>query len=483
MFNKQDLQSSKSRRNFNKNNMVQYKNLNSVMICILLSLFVANTFGQTKNFSREQMSQDIDTLFSTIEKVHPDMYAVYPKELLDKDIERVKSELNPNGDIFYLYRQITPLVVKLGDGHTSVLPPPFPPFLYPDFLEIVDMPFFPFSVKVTYPDKIILVQEDYTQSQNTIPIGAQIISINNKQADEIVLKMMNYVSGEKDFSKTAKFEQLFIPLMNILYRDSIFNIEYKFNQKMYSIQVKGISHKKIYEKPLQQTSFMSREKYTFRTLPDKNIGIIKFDMFDNLDRFKSFLDSTFQVLQKENIENLIIDIRANGGGNSSLGDEMFQYISPVPFAQFGKAIVKYSDIQKQFHKTNFNLEISNPNGIEIQNESPTLIELRENSLRYKGNVFLLTSHFTFSSAADFAWAFKYFNMGTVIGEETGGMAVSFGDMVTQKLPNSGLIYGISFKKFYSYGATDNDVHGTLPDYNIEADKALEFTINLITREK
>ena len=105
-----------------------------------------------------------------------------------------------------------------------------------------------------------------------------------------------------------------------------------------------------------------------------------------------FLDSTFQVLQNENIENMIIDIRKNGGGNSVLGDEMFQYISPVPFVQFGKTIVKYSDIQKQVYKEMYNRDVTNPNGVEIYNENTELIKLRENNLRYKGNIFLLISH-------------------------------------------------------------------------------------------
>ena len=441
-------------------------------MCILLSLFTVSAFGQRNSISREQMIQDINTLFSTIEEVHPDMYAVYPKQQLDKDIERVKSELEPSGDILYFYKHITPLVAKLGDGHTSMFPP------YRDSLDFVNVLLFPYAVKITYPDKKIRVQNDYTQTQNTIPVGAQITSINNKQSNEVVQEMLEYISGEKDFFKIYVLDYFFTLLNHTLYRDSIFDIEYVFNQKKHSIQVKGISYKERYENPSQQDNLVPNNPYTFSTLSDKNIGIIEFNSFKDLNRFKVFLDSTFQVLQKEKIENLIIDLRKNGGGNSRLGDELFQYISPVPFAQYGKTIVKYSDIQKQVYKQ----YVANPNGIEIYDDVK-LIELRENNLRYKSNVFVLISHFSFSSAADFSWAFKYFKMGTVIGEESGGIAVGFGDTISQELPNSGILYGISYKKFYNYGATDDNVHGTLPDYYVEADKALDFVIDMITREK
>ena len=205
--------------------------------------------------------------------------------------------------------------------------------------------------------------------------------------------------------------------------------------------------------------------YTFKVLKDKNTGIIDFRSFSNLDKFKIFLDSTFTIIKKENIGNLIIDIRKNGGGNSVLGNELFQYISPVPFEQFGKVIVKISDT-----------------GIKTYDEEE-LKKLRKNNLRFHGNVYLLISHNTFSSAAVFSWAFNYFKMGKVIGEETGGLNVCYGDIIRISLPHTKLKCTVSFKKFYNYGATDEDIHGTIPDYNVEAEKALDYALKLIEEGK
>ena len=447
-----------------------------LLVYLSLLLFITNVFGQIKSISKEKMIQDIDILFSAIEKVHVNMHTVYPKHKLEKDIEKIKAELTPDADIFYFYKKINPLVVRLGDGHTSVY---FPNEHLGKDPNIV---LFPFPVKVTYPDKEIFVQNDFTQTQNAIPIGGQITKINKRPSKDIVHEMMNYVSGEKDFFKTERLEFLFTPLIYALYRDSVFDIEYEFEQKRHSVHVKGIPHKERYKRRSQQNDAEPYLSYSLRILPEKNIGIIDFKRFQGLEEFKLFLDSAFQVLQQENIGNLIIDIRENGGGDSKLGDELFQYISPVPFAQFGKTIVNFSDIQKQYYKDNYNREVTNPNGIEILNENPELIELRENKLRYNGDIYLLISHYTFSSAASFSWAFKYFNMGTVIGQESGGLAVCFGDIITQKLPNTGLYYGASHKKFYQYGATEENDHGTLPDYTVPKEKALDFTIDMITKE-
>ena len=97
-------------------------------------------------------------------------------------------------------------------------------------------------------------------------------------------------------------------------------------------------------------------------------------------------------------------------------------------------------------------------------------------MRYKGNIYLLTSTYTFSSASDFAWCFKYFNMGRLVGEETGGYIVCFGDIIYTSLPVSKLQLTISHKEFYGYGATESESHGVIPDYKVNAEDALDYTI-------
>lgn len=65
-------------------------------------------------------------------------------------------------------------------------------------------------------------------------------------------------------------------------------------------------------------------------------------------------------------------------------------------------------------------------------------------------------------------------MGTVVGEETGGMNVSFGDILTYRLPISGLSTTLSYKRFWHYGADEQEIHGTMPDYTVPQAQAPEF---------
>ncbi|MBQ7237206.1 MAG: hypothetical protein IJS20_00275 [Bacteroidales bacterium] len=92
--------------------------------------------------------------------------------------------------------------------------------------------------------------------------------------------------------------------------------------------------------------------------------------------------------------------------------------------------------------------------------------------------YLLTSAHSFSAAASFSWAFKKFGMGKVIGEETGGVCISFGDVLMYQMPYSRLTASISYKQFWQYGADEKDFHGTIPDYIVSKEEALSKALEL-----
>ena len=110
--------------------------------------------------------------------------------------------------------------------------------------------------------------------------------------------------------------------------------------------------------------------------------------------------------------------------------------------------------------------------------------------KFEGKSFLLTSHVTFSSATMLTAAFKCYNMGIIIGEETGGLLESFGDVISIQLPNTKILAGCSHKKFVLSCST-GDIQGVKPDYEIklnidnrknESDPAIEKVKELILKQ-
>lgn len=231
-------------------------------------------------------------------------------------------------------------------------------------------------------------------------------------------------------------------------------------------------------KDYKEISEESGFNYRYAAIQDKNCMYLDFREFSDRKKFSALLDSMFTEMADQGITNLIIDLRNNAGGNSDVGDELLQYLSPVPFQQYGPMTIRYSDhLRRSYPKWEFSEE----NGI-YHKPAGELIPLRPNPHRFagKGPVFLLTGKQTFSSATDFAWAAQYFGAAKTVGEETGGWLVCFGDTISFRMPHSGILYGTSWKKFYGYGATDAHTHGVLPDYPVAEEDALEHTLqNLI----
>lgn len=436
-------------------------------IFFLFALLAGSVDSQTV-FTRDQLLSETDSLYSIISDIHPDMFTVVSQQDFEKRLGEIKSQIKPSMTKTEYYMLIAPLVASLGDGHTSIQ---FPR----NELKNENVKLFPFSIEIRNADTALLVVNDFSVPGNGIPCGAQILKINERSTPDLINRMLVFISGERYFFKTAMLAYLFTPLTYAMYNDSLFKIEYLANGQVLSKTTPGLKFDQRYRNI--QTNNISQYLYSLSVDENKKIAVIDFKSFSDPKRFKNFADSAFAEIKKKNINDLIIDIRENGGGNSIIGDELFQYISPVPFQQFGKTIVKVSTRQIIAYEKN-NMQCVKKTGTYTYNDDQK-IKLRRNSKRFKGNVYLLTSSYTFSSAADFSWAFKYFHMGTIVGEETGGLAVCFGDVVSQQLPVTGIDLGISFKKFYSYGATDTDTHGTLPDVNVPADKAMDKAVELI----
>ena len=86
-----------------------------------------------------------------------------------------------------------------------------------------------------------------------------------------------------------------------------------------------------------------------------------------------------------------------------------------------------------------------------------------------------------------AIAFKCYQMGLIVGEETGGVYTAFGDVVNFQLPTTKLQASSSHKKFV-HPCNDGKLHGVIPDVKIVPtindfhsgrDAAIEYILSTI----
>jgi hypothetical protein len=433
----------------------------SFLLSFLL-LLALQTHAQQR-FSRTRLCADADTLYSILREIHPNMFTVISQPEFESKLADVKAQLKDSMTRIDFFRFTAPLMASIGDGHTSMQFPRTE-------LDHPAIRLFPFAVEIEYRDSSLTVTADRSDPKTGVPEGAKILAINGRSASQLVGEMFRFISGEREFFKATMLMYQFTPFLYMLHPDSVFRVRYQDHGQTMEKTVAGLTYTKRY------VSVAATNVQTgccgLRTVADSGYAVMLLNSFGDEKHFLAYVDSAFSVLRENKIPNLVIDIRQNGGGNSALGDAIFRYISPVPFEQFGSSTVKISPRQKKFCMERYHQPVFLSEGMHTF-AGGKLNKSKKAKKRFQGKVYLLMSHHTFSSAASFSWAFSYFKMGTVLGEESGGMAVCFGDVISQQLPVTGIDLGISYKKFYQYGATDNDIHGTIPDVDVPMKEAMQ----------
>lgn len=473
------------------------KTIVSIFFLILLSYtfsLQAQTVGnpaQEPTFAPEALQEDLDSLVSYLIQTHPNPFGVYPKASFDEQFRIIRQSITQPLTASQFFRLAAPLVANLKDGHTGLGAPI-------DFLTKQDISLFPYTVNFSLKAPYIRVKLDLSTSES-LPAGTEIISINGITSEEIVGQIVASNSGENPAFRLDRASDLLLGFQLALYFDMkgpVYKLEYRHEGKSTTINIDGrklAELKQAEEKQLSESAESSQPDYFYSLLPEKNTAILTMRNMDGREEFRIFLEEAFSSIAQNNIQNVILDFRNNGGGDSGLGDELFQYISKEPYTQFSKTSIKYSRLQKALFKRMCEMEssqcstydyISNKSNGQVETfASDKLIPIREDIKPFTGKVYLLTSVGTFSSAASFAQCFSHYKMGTIVGEETGGWIISYGDLIRTLLPNSKLLLFMSHKKFEQVGATENDLFGTYPNIAIQQEEALEYTMVLISNEK
>lgn len=417
--------------------------------------------------SREQAIFDIDALVDGISNVHPDMFSVCPQVDFFHAVKDLKQSLPDSVSTAELYLHLTPVVAMLADGHTHLLLPE-------DNVLLDSEEFMPLYVKVTPDRKIRAVW----CAGDAVPAGAEILVINGLSADSIIGSMLPLQSGERDHFRLMRVDADFTGLFHLMYPATKYNVGYRKagSAKVRKATLQPAPWADIKEHFVSADTQDPTEPYSYTIDKDRDLAIMEFRACYDPVRMEAFADSMFRELRQNHIGNLIIDVRENGGGNSQVGDVVLRYICPEPFTQMDKMLMRI---------TPFTARLMN-----ARNATPMfdLYEVSADDYQqprsatdgfYDGNVYLLTSGKTFSAAASFAWVFAECKIGPVIGEETGGMNVSYGDKVWYTLPLSGLECGISFKRFWQFRADDTAIHGAMPTVAAAASDALAKAISII----
>ena len=200
------------------------------------------------------------------------------------------------------------------------------------------------------------------------------------------------------------------------------------------------------------------ELCSYKIDKENSLGIFTLNRCEMSAEYTDRLLEFFSAVRDNNIGNIAVDLRSNGGGTTEVINEFLRYINISDYKLFGG-----TDIRIGGNLISYRDEIT-PNK-PVDNA-------------FDGRVYVLTSQYTFSSAMDFATVIQDNGIGKVIGEIPGNMPTAYGDKRGFQLPESKLVLSVSYKKFYRVDINKSE-EPLIPDCTVNADEALEKLVEYI----
>ena len=464
---------------------------------LLALTFVQNAVGQFQKYPQNQIVEDFEYLYKNLEASHYDLFTNTSKRNYDKAYKSTLVSVKDSMSSIQVFRLFQPFVALDQHEHCQILP-----FnLYGEYYEN-DGTVFPLNLCFRN-DKVYVINN--FSSDTTIVPGDEIVSLNGTPITKILDEMLTFFSGESNYLKNVWIEMITFPRSYWMVFGSCekFKLELKKAQGyLYNCSLNAITTEDYEEKlKMQKPMFDNRREFHFE---NKNTAYLHPGGFTNLNakneheasdnrKFCQFIDSAFIEMHNLKTQNLIIDLRNNGGGINTFSDYMLTYIADKPFRFSEKFMVRTSKLTKEFWKdvddsTLFGLKndiMTKEDGSRFEYTLP-YNQPRADSLRFNGKVYVLINRYDLSQAVFTAAMIQDYKFGILVGEETADYSSLFGSSQTFELPNTKLI--VEYPKAFIVRPNGNEkAKGVIPEHIVKddifskEDEILEYTLNLIKK--
>lgn len=420
-----------------------------------------------------QATEDLDSLFRTIEEVHPNCRANLSQadyeELKERSYAALKQARDAKGrvPIHMLALTAAAATAALGDGHTAcrlpagLVDPQDPSPCMPPFRLRWD------AGRVTI-DKAVRGFEHLQ--------GARLLLINGRPFDEVIAPILNYISGERQAFRMICFlgsQEVHWALVRPVQGGEM------------SVTIRhGTDEPQSIKVPLITVAQYSQElPATRRARPadavdfhhDGRTCYWRYNSFDDSQAAKEAIDAVFKDIRERNAQNLVIDLRFNGGGSTNAGDHIMNYLTRKPYRDFSRIDIRLSREFFRVQGAGWLDPLARLRTGHVVSVQGKYMRSADPGHTFDGSIYVLVGPSTFSSAADFATVIQDFHIGTLVGEETGGLRQCFGDCPTFHMPHSNLAFTVSMKRFCApVPRPDDATRGCQPDIPITAEVLAPF---------
>lgn len=393
------------------------------------SISFKNVSINTKNYdtviTKKEAKEDLEYAMKYLKKLHPKLLKETP-DYIQEQYDMVKNNIETKETITvnYLSKEIESIFSKLNDGHTIVMG------YYNDYHTLKEMEMHNKNKEILTKINDIEIKELFEQNKQYYSYEMEKAGLNQFKNDLITLEGLDKLGINTEEIKYT-FEQ------------NNKEKEYTYKKEDYLTKEEYNNYNNIGPKP--QKSFV-----TYEIDEENNLAILYLDKCKNNDEYKRVLNEMFEKIKEKNIGNIAVDLRNNGGGSSSVATEFIKYID----------IDEYNELKSEWRLGTFN----------IKTKQHTIKNKKKNS-PFNGNIYVLTSIDTFSSAMLFTQYIKDNNLGTIIGETSSNDPNGYGEVVEFLLPNSNIYMQISTKKWYRINQNTEEEF-IEPDIKCESKEAI-----------
>lgn len=469
-----------------------------IIILLILSVLFAScvgvdSFAKPEVLTKTEFTNDWRAFTGILTSYHPGLTAWHSREEVSSFLKQQESRIDGSMDYRSFYALINETIDYIGDGHTGAY---HSDWYYQD----VPASSFPLTLAVIDQKLYLLDQEE------GIPYGSEITAIDGKSSDEILndLSIYTFSDGTAAPGETEQLNGAFGDYYSEHYGSkNQYKIGWQYDEtgEKGNTLVRSIVYtdETIGRDYYPQDEEQEIQSYEYRVLDETTayLGIHSFVFGeegytgDEKD-WADFLQSAFTQLKEDNRDELILDLRENGGGDPLYLAQLLSYLIPqsmvldrsmyavtqeVPFKDL--ILPSQQDRAREVEEELKELTVLNSkNQYEYQWEEADLVKIEpQNDLLFKGKLMVLISPMTFSAGSMCAAILEDRTAAVTIGQETtGGMTRLCAAADFQyRLPNTGILLDIptvglhvNLKNKYPRG------RGVIPDIPVENRSELYF---------
>ncbi len=458
------------------------------IIYLASSCAVSNPeFTPSKKYAPQQLKDDVQAMEETLRKNHPSLFWYASPQEIDASFARAYTLLNDSLNEDAFKNIVSETLFPIRCGHTSVRHS-----IQWNRYAIGKRPTgFPLGLKITDDSTLILIV-NFNRTDSVLKRGMQIQSINGLSAKKIIDTLFPLVpidGNAKNFSYqniSNNFQGYYNSRFSKSKNYTLRYIDSSGTERVINLPALGSSKDSVRARfstsannnPQQTVSTRQSRLQASRSFSidsSKQFATLRINSFTKYVK-SSFIKQSFKQLKKQNVSNLIIDVRNNGGGLIKSSLVLTKHLKQTAFTFTDSIISTHKKISSSI-KINKKFITNLGMFLFSKKKKDNLYELiffkkqyQPKKNAFNGKVIILTGGYSFSAATMFLSNVKGQKNITLVGEETGGgyygnNGVFIPEMV---LPNTKLRVRLPLYRIVNNKTHPKNGSGVLPDVEIKA---------------